>query len=359
MAIGVLTAGALALLSPEMALAAGSAQPTVGLGTADAYEVIGGTTVTNTGPSILNNGDLGLSPGTAVTGFPPGLINNGVKHAADAQALQAQTDVTTAYNDAAGRTPDVSNNIDLAGQTLVPGVYAGNTLSLNGTVTLNGGPNDVFIFQAASTLITGSASVVAFTGGATACNVFWQVGSSATLGTASSFAGTILALTSITATTGATVTGRLFARNGAVTLDSNVITRPAGCAARSAILTSTKTPAQTAAAAAVVAHTAAVKTAAAQRAAVKAAAAKAAAKKAAAKKAAAKKAAAKKAAAKKASGTGSTTAITTGSGAGGSGDELARTGIDLAPYFLASAALLFSGLALLLIDLRRRRKLGF
>jgi hypothetical protein len=326
-----------------MALAAGSAQPTVGLGTADSYEVIGSTTVTNTGPSILNSGDLGLSPGSAVTGFPPGLINNGVKHAADAQSQQAQKDVTTAYNDAAGRTPDVSNNIDLAGLTLVPGVYAGNTLSLNGTVTLNGGPNDVFIFQAASTLITGSASVVAFTGGANACNVFWQVGSSATLGTASTFAGTILALTSITATTGATVTGRLFARTGAVTLDSNVITRPADCAARSAVLASSKTSAQTAADAKAAAHTAALKKAAAHRAAVKAAAAK---------KAAAKKAAAKKAAAKA-----STTTITTGAG-GGAGDELAKTGVDLAPYLLASGGLLFSGLALVLIDVRRRRNLG-
>jgi len=154
--------------------AAGSVQSTVGLGTADSYEVLAGSTVTNTGATTVTDGDVGLSPGTAVTGFPPGVISNGVIHATDAQAQQAQADLTTAYNDTAGRSPDESNIIDLAGRTLVPGVYSGDALALNGTVTLNGSASSVFIFQAASTLITASASTVAFTGGANSCNVFCE-----------------------------------------------------------------------------------------------------------------------------------------------------------------------------------------
>ncbi len=274
------TASALAVLlalgGANQANAAGSVQPTVGLGTADSYEVLASSTVTNTGVTTINNGDVGLSPGTSITGFPPGVINNGVIHDTDAQAQQAQADLTTAYNDAAGRSPDVSNIIDLSGQTLVPGVYSGNALALNGTVTLDGSASSVFIFQAASTLITSSASVVAFTGGANSCNVFWQVGSSATLGTGSVFAGTIMALTSITADTSATISGRLLARNGAVTLDSNVITRPASCTARTAIVASTPTAAQTAAAQAAAAQAAAAQAAAARAAAAQAAAAQAA-----------------------------------------------------------------------------------
>ncbi|WP_354568098.1 ice-binding family protein [Glaciihabitans sp. UYNi722] len=212
--------------------------PNVGLGTADSYNVLASTTVTNTGNSVINDGDVGLDPGTSVVGFPPGQINNGVIHATDAQAEQAQVDVTTAYNDAAGRTPDVSNLIDLGGQTLAPGVYSGDALSINGDLTLNGDASSVFIFQAASTLITGSASRVLFIGGANQCNVYWKVGSSATLGSGSTFVGTILALASITANTGATITGRLLARNGAVTLDDNVISRSTECGARSAIVAS-------------------------------------------------------------------------------------------------------------------------
>ncbi|HEY0259773.1 MAG TPA: ice-binding family protein [Lacisediminihabitans sp.] len=245
------------------ASAAGSTQAAVGLGTADSYEVLAGSTVTNTGATTVENGDVGLSPGTAVTGFPPGVIANGVIHAADAQAQQAQADLTTAYNDAAGRSPDESGIIDLAGRTLVPGVYSGNALALNGTVTLDGSASSVFIFQAASTLITASASTVAFTGGANSCNVFWQVGSSATLGTGSTFAGTIMALTSITANTNATIDGRLLARNGAVTLDSDVITRPASCGPRTGIVASTPTPEQIAAAQAAAAQAAAAQAAAA------------------------------------------------------------------------------------------------
>ena len=195
---------------------ASAAQAPVNLGTAASFAVLAGTTVTNTGSSTIN-GDLGVDPGTAVTGFPPGTLN-GTQHDADAVALQAQSDLTTAYNDAASRTPAASAPADLSGETLAPGVYKNATsLGLTGTVTLNaeGNPDAVFIFQAGSTLITGSGSHVALTGGAQACNVFWQVGSSATLGTNSTFVGNILALQSISVTTGATIDGRALARNGA------------------------------------------------------------------------------------------------------------------------------------------------
>lgn len=209
---------------------ASAAQAPVNLGTAASFAVLAGATVTNTGPSTIN-GDLGVSPGTAVTGFPPGTLN-GTQHDADAVALQAQSDLTSAYNDAASRTPATSVPADLSGESLAPGVYKNATsLGLTGTVTLNaeGNPNAVFIFQAGSTLITGSGSHVALIGGAQACNVFWQVGSSATLGTNSTFDGNILALQSISVTTGASIDGRALARNGQVSLDDNTITA-ANCA---------------------------------------------------------------------------------------------------------------------------------
>jgi hypothetical protein len=209
---------------------ASAAQAPVGLGTAASFAVLAGATVTNTGASNVS-GDLGVSPGSAVTGFPPGVVSGGVIHATDAVASGAQSDVVIAYNDAAGRSSSATVTADLGGQTLVSGVYSGPTLGLTGTLTLDaqGDPNAVFVFQAASTLITAAASRVALVNGASACNVFWQIGSSATLATNSVFVGTILALTSVTATTGASITGRLLARNGAVTLDTNTITRPTGC----------------------------------------------------------------------------------------------------------------------------------
>jgi Ice-binding-like len=201
----------------------------VGLGTAGSFAVLAGSTVTNTGPSTVS-GNLGVSPGTAVTGFPPGIVTDGTIHTADGVAAGAQSDLTTAYNDAAGRSPtaNVPGFIG-AGQTLTPGVYkASSSLDVGGSLTLDGGgdPNAVFIFQAPSTLITDSASSVILTNGAQACNVFWQVGSSATLGTNSAFTGSILALTSISVNTGDTIAGRALARNGAVTLDDDTITSP-------------------------------------------------------------------------------------------------------------------------------------
>jgi hypothetical protein len=222
------TLGAVAVLSImtlAFASAALAAQAPVNLGTTSSYAVLAGTTVTNTGPTLVN-GNLGLSPGSSVTGFPPGLVTGGVQNVANAQAVQAQSDLVTAYDDAAGRTPATTVLGDsLGGLTLVAGLYSGGALDLTGTLTLDaqGDTGAVFIFQAASTLITASASRVNLVNGASPCNVFWQVGSSATLGTTTIFKGTILALTSIGLNTGATVDGRLLARNGAVTLDDNTI----------------------------------------------------------------------------------------------------------------------------------------
>jgi Ice-binding-like len=242
LAVGpVAVAGAVAVFIASQPAVAATAP--VGLGTASSFAVLAGTTVTNTGPTRIS-GNLGVSPGSAVTGFPPGLVSNGTIHRADGVAAGAQSDLTTAYNDAAGRSPtaNVPGFIG-AGQTLDPGVYkASSSLEVGGSLTLDahGDPDAVFIFQAASTLVTGSASRIKLTGDAQACNVFWQVGSSATLGTGSHFAGSILALTSITVTTGDTVIGRALARNGAVTLDHDTFTRPT-CAT-----TPTPTPTATA-----------------------------------------------------------------------------------------------------------------
>jgi hypothetical protein len=205
-----------------------SAATTVNLGTADNFAVLAGTTITNTGPSVVT-GDLGLAPGTSVTGFPPGTVS-GTQHVTDAVASQAQIDLVTAYDSAASQTPIVTVSADLGGSTLAPGIYnSASSLGLTGTLTLDGqsDPNSVFIFQAGSTLTTASGSMVSLINGAQACNVFWQIGSSATLGTNSNLTGSVLALTSITATSGVSINGRLLARNGAVTLDKNTITKTA------------------------------------------------------------------------------------------------------------------------------------
>lgn len=205
----------------------------VGLGTAAPFAVLAGTpAVTNSGPSTIN-GDVGISPAAAVTGFPPGTVH-GTIHAADAVALQAKSDLGIAYLDAAGRTPATAlAGGTLGGRTLVPGVYSGGTLALTGTLTLDGrnDPNAVWVFQAASSLVTASSSSVHLINGASSCNVFWQVTSSATLGSGSSFAGSILALTSISLDSGVTLNGRALARNGTVTLIDDTITASACSAA--------------------------------------------------------------------------------------------------------------------------------
>jgi hypothetical protein len=200
------------------------------LGTTQTFVVLGGSTVTSTGSSVLT-GDLGVWPGLAITGFPPGIVN-GTTHAGDAPALKAQSDLVIAYNVLAGQAchSDLTGQ-DLGGKTLGPGVYCFSTSAqLTGTLTLDaqGSASAVFVFQIGSTLTTASNSVVRVINGGSNCNVFWQVGSSATLGTGTTFAGSILALTSITLNTSASVSGRVLARNGAVTLDTNTVT---GCTA--------------------------------------------------------------------------------------------------------------------------------
>lgn len=231
--------GLAALMSLGLAIAPGTSasaaeETPIGLGTSGSFGVLAGSTVTNTNPTVIS-GSVGLAPGSSVVGFPPGLVTNGSIYAANAVAVQAKADLATAYLDAAARLPDPTDP-DAVGLTELtafdpaPGVYSGGALILTGTLTLNGNANDVWIFQAASTLTTGSASRVVLTGAASPCNVFWQVGSSATIGSSSAFTGTVLAAESITAVNGATVQGRLLAQESAVTLDNNVITRPVDCA---------------------------------------------------------------------------------------------------------------------------------
>ena len=200
----------------------------VNLGTAKSFAVLAGTTITNTGATTIT-GDVGLHPGKAATGFTTVTLH-GAKHLGDAVALKAKKALVTAYNDAAGAKPVTKVATELGGTTLKPGVYASDTLGLTGTLTLDG--EGLYIFQAASTLITAPDSKVALINGASACNVYWQVGSSATLDTSTSFKGTIMALDSIALNTGATLQGRALARNGAVTMDHNTIDSSA-CAAPS------------------------------------------------------------------------------------------------------------------------------
>jgi hypothetical protein len=218
----------LASVLAVLCVQAGAGAQVLSLGSAQSFGVLGGSTVTNTGSSVIM-GDVGVSPGSAVTGFPPGVIvPPGTLHVADAVALQAQNDVTTTYNVLAGLAPTIDlTGKDLGGMTLLPGVYHfSSSAQLTGALSLNalGDPDALFVFQIGSTLTTASNSSVLQLNGGDDCNVFWQVGSSATLGTTTDFLGNILADQSITLNTGATVVdGRLLARNGAVTLDTNTV----------------------------------------------------------------------------------------------------------------------------------------
>jgi hypothetical protein len=221
-----LLCAAVALCLTTATISAADPAP-VNLGAAAPFGVLGASTVTNTGPTTIN-GNLGLWPGTSVTGFPPGILN-GTMHVADSTAQQAQASLAVAFNDTFAQTANriVVGTGDLTGQTLGPGLYnSGSSLLLTGDLTLDGrgDTNAVWIFQAGSTLTTMSGSRVILINGAKASNVFWVVGSSATLGTYSIFKGTIMAYASITIATGATVDGRALARTAAVTLDTNTVT---------------------------------------------------------------------------------------------------------------------------------------
>lgn len=223
---GIILAFALALFAVPSAVAA-----PVNLATVTPFVVLGGATVTNTGPSVLN-GDLGVSPGTALDGFGLPAVVNGATHENDAVAAQAQSDLTNAYNVAAGQpvapADDLSGS-DLGNRKLSPGAYRYTSDALlTGALTLDaeGDPNAQFVFLIGSGLTTASASSVVLINGASPCNVYWQVGSSADIGTTTAFQGNLMALTSISLKSGATVVGRMLARNGQVSLIDNVLTAP-------------------------------------------------------------------------------------------------------------------------------------
>jgi len=198
----------------------------VPLGTAATFAILAGTTVTNVGPSVVT-GNLGVSPGSAVTGFGPGVVVNGSIHAGDAVALQAQIDLATAYGNAAGRTGGIPETGDLGGLTLSPGVYSALTsLALTGNVTLDGqnNPNSVFVIQIGTSFGIAANSTVTLINEADPCNVFWTVGTSATIAANTMFAGSLLAQTTVTLAAGVSVHGRVLAEGGAVTLSDNAIT---------------------------------------------------------------------------------------------------------------------------------------
>lgn len=223
--LGLLTFAA--VLALTLGGSAGAAATPVLLGSAGSFSVLAGAGVTNTGPTTLG-GDIGSFPTTSITGTST-LTVLGVNHHGDAVTQQAKTDLGTAETAAAGQGPTSPIVANLGGQTLAPGVYnSASSIGLTGTVTLDAGgdQNAVFVFQAGSTLTTASTSQVNLINGARACNVFWQVGSSATLGTGSTFRGSILASDSITVTTGVTIVGRVLASSGAVTLDTDTISAP-------------------------------------------------------------------------------------------------------------------------------------
>lgn len=207
--------------------AAAQASP-VHLATAAPFVALAGATVANTGPSVLN-GNLGVAPGTALVGFGLPAVVNGATHDNDAVAGQAQADLTTAYDVAAGQPVAPANDLtdtDLGNRTLTAGAYGfTSSAQLTGTLTLDaeGDPNAQFVFEIASALTTAPASRVVLINGASPCNVYWQVGSSATLDTTTAFQGNLMALTSISLNNAASVIGRVLARNGQISLINNVL----------------------------------------------------------------------------------------------------------------------------------------
>jgi hypothetical protein len=222
-------------------IATAQAATSVPLGTDSSFAVLATSAISNTGPTtIVGNVGLDPNPASSITGFPPGTVTGGAVYAADSVALQAQTDLTTAYNNAASQPTTTGVTAPLGGATaLTPGVYTSATsLSLPGTLTLDGqgNPDAVFIFKAGNTITAAAASSVVLTNGASACNVFWESGAATTIDAGSEFVGTIMSATSITMITGATLDGRALAANGGVTLDTNQITTPT-CASPPAIPT--------------------------------------------------------------------------------------------------------------------------
>ena len=233
---GLVAFSAVGVLAGLTGTAQAAPATAIDLGTAETFAVLAGTGITKTGTTTIG-GDVGTFPTTSISG-PGTLVITGTNHAGDGVTAGAKDDLTAAYLQAESQAlVEIDNGadvgtVDLAGQTLTPGVYASSSeLNISGPqpLVLDGGgdPDAVFVFGAGSTLITGSGSSVVLTGGATACNVFWQVTSSTTLGTNSTFVGNVLTLQSTTLTTGAEVEGSVLSRNGAVTLDTNTITRPA------------------------------------------------------------------------------------------------------------------------------------
>jgi len=220
------------LVWPATALAAAT-DPL--LGTSGNYAVLASATITSTGASWIT-GQMALSPGTSITGFPPG--TSGVQDINDGAALQARNDAIAAYNKAAGEPGCTSTGgVELGSKTFTPGLYCNGTMGITAglTVTLSGG--GIYIFQVGTTLTTGASSRVLLTNGAQPCDVFWQIGTSATIGASTTFVGTILANASITMVTAATLNGRALASlgspapsQGSVTLDTNRIIQPGGCA---------------------------------------------------------------------------------------------------------------------------------
>ena len=242
-AIGALSLLAI-ILYPTTTSAAG---PTIRPGTTASFAVLAATTITNTGPTTINGsagGDVGLSPGTSFTGSSTMTIS-GVQHITDATANTAQTDLVTAFNDISAPVATVRATPELASQTVTPGTYSttAGTFTNTGDLVLDaqGDASAVFIFQAASTLITSVGSKMTLANGAQACNVYWKVGSSATLGTNSTFIGKIMALTTITAESGASIQGQLLARTGAVNLNANTVTN-SSCVTPTPVVTPTPTP---------------------------------------------------------------------------------------------------------------------